>query len=76
VKKGKTRPLTAFEAQALKELQQGEDLVTDARLNRIRMMGSLRAGKQCLQCHQVLRGDLLGSFSYELQRDPPVQVAK
>lgn len=33
---------------------------------------SLRASKQCLQCHKVQRGELLGAFTYELQRDPAI----
>lgn len=73
IKNATTRPLNEFEQQALKTLQKGEDLATDATVNRIHLLGSLRAGKQCLECHQVERGDLLGAFSYELQRDPPVR---
>jgi hypothetical protein len=68
------RELSAFEQKALKRLKAGEDVVTEATMNRIQMMGSLRAGKQCLDCHQVQRGDLLGSFSYEMLRDPPLRV--
>jgi hypothetical protein len=30
------------------------------------MLGSLRAAKQCLDCHNVQRGELLGAFSYRL----------
>jgi hypothetical protein len=39
------------------------------------MLGSLRAQKQCLECHRVPHGSLLGAFSYELRRDPPIKVA-
>ena len=70
LKKGMTRPPSEFEAQALKALRDGEDLVTEATTNHIRMLGALRASKQCLDCHQVRRGDLLGAFSYDLVRDP------
>jgi hypothetical protein len=66
------RDLSVFEVGALKKLQEGEDLVAEATTNRIRMMGSLRAGKKCLECHHGERGELLGSFSYELLRDPPL----
>ncbi len=63
-----TRPLTAFEEKALKTLREGDDLVTESSGDRIRMMGSLRAAKQCLECHDAKRGDLLGAFSWDLQR--------
>jgi hypothetical protein len=71
-----TRDLGDFETRALKALERGEDIVTEANTNQIRMLGSLRATKQCLSCHSVKRGDLLGAFSYELQRDPLKPIAK
>lgn len=67
-----TRELNKFEANSLPHLYEGEDIVTDAHLNRIRMLGSLRASKNCLECHGVERGDLLGAFSYELVRATPL----
>jgi hypothetical protein len=70
LKKSQTRPLSEFEGRALRAVRDGEDLVAEATTNRIEMMGSLRATKQCLDCHHAHRGDLLGAFSYELQRDP------
>ena len=36
-----------------------------------RMLGSLRAAKQCLDCHTASRGDLLGAFSYALHANLP-----
>jgi hypothetical protein len=68
----KTRPLVRFESRGLEKLYDGEDLMIEARLNTIHMLGSLRASKQCLQYHKVQRGELLGAFSYELQRDPVI----
>jgi hypothetical protein len=68
LKKADARPLTAFEDEALDRLRRGEDLVTEATARHIRMVGALRAGKQCLDCHHGRRGDLLGCFSYDLQR--------
>ena len=38
----------------------------DEQPRRIRLLGSLRAGSDCLQCHDVQRGELLGCLSYEL----------
>jgi hypothetical protein len=74
LKSAKTRPLTDFEAQALKALGAGEEVVTEATPNEIHMVGAVRAAKQCTACHEVKRGTLLGAFSYDLRRDPPVRV--
>ncbi|HVW02734.1 MAG TPA: hypothetical protein VHB77_20420 [Planctomycetaceae bacterium] len=71
-----TRALVKFENEALKQLRAGEDLQTQAETNTIRMVGALRAGKQCIECHQVERGELLGAFTYELKRVPPLPVPK
>jgi hypothetical protein len=63
-----TRPLDDFEAASLSQLETQKDLVVESATNRIRMLGSLRAGTTCLKCHQVPRGKLLGAFSYQLDR--------
>lgn len=73
LKDAKTRPLSAFEKSALEKLLEGEEIVTEARTNDIQMVGALRASKQCLKCHQATHGELLGAFSYDLFRDPPVK---
>ena len=65
------RELDGFEQRALSSLIAGEDLVSDGHLDRVRAFGSLRAATQCLTCHEVERGTLLGAFSYEFLRDPP-----
>lgn len=70
------RELDAFEQRALASLIQGEDLVSDAQPGRVRALGSLRAMRQCLECHEVQRGTLLGAFSYEFLSDPPVRQPK
>ncbi len=64
-----TRPLDAFEAEALTKLRGGEDLIVQEAPRQMRMLGSLRAARQCLDCHQVQRGELLGAFSYQLSAD-------
>jgi hypothetical protein len=66
-----TRPLNPFEKSALSKLQKGDDLQTETTTNQIHMLGSIRALNQCLTCHRVQRGDLLGAFSYTLCREPP-----
>lgn len=67
------RDLDPFERQALTALLAGDDLAADHDAGRVRALGSLRAANQCLECHQVKRGALLGAFSYEFLRDPPVR---
>jgi hypothetical protein len=71
LKRVKTRPLSSFEDRALQALKEGEDLVARANATHIHLLGSLRAAKQCLACHYASRGDLLGAFSYDLQRARP-----
>lgn len=62
------RPLNDFESASLERLAAGDDLALEVHTDRIRMLGALRASKQCVQCHQVTHGELLGAFSYELVR--------
>ncbi|MBA4106577.1 MAG: hypothetical protein C0485_12535 [Pirellula sp.] len=61
-----TRELNEFEASALEKLRLQEDLVVQSEGAEYQMLGSLRAAKQCLDCHNVQRGELLGAFSYRL----------
>ncbi|WP_339909982.1 hypothetical protein [Symmachiella dynata] len=65
-----TRPLDEFETAALARLRAGETLVVHQDHNDIRMLGPIVAINQCLECHNVARGDLLGAFTYRLVRDP------
>jgi hypothetical protein len=61
-----TRSLDGFEKEALAGLSRGEDLMVQETPQQMRMLGSLRAGQQCLRCHRVQRSDLLGAFSYQM----------
>jgi hypothetical protein len=63
-----TRALDGFESAALQWLRDGEDLVACQSESHVRMLGSIRNAKQCLDCHGGERGDLLGAFSYTLMR--------
>jgi hypothetical protein len=63
------RPLDSFELEGLEALRGGEDLYCRGSEDKARMMGSIRAVKQCLECHGGSRGDLLGAFSYGLRRE-------
>jgi hypothetical protein len=60
-----TRDVDAFESAALVRLRTHEDIVIDETSSRIRMLGSLRAGKTCIECHEVRRGEILGALTYE-----------
>jgi hypothetical protein len=60
------RPLNAFEQSALPQLVTQQDAVVDQKPDRIEMLGALRAGEKCLECHRGARGKLLGAFSYSL----------
>ncbi|HJT78169.1 MAG TPA: hypothetical protein VJ739_13275, partial [Gemmataceae bacterium] len=62
-----TRPLDGFEKEALAKLRGGEDLIVQEAPKQMRMLGSLRAVQQCLRCHEVRRGELLGAFSYQMR---------
>lgn len=61
-----TRELDAFEAAALARLRTDVDVIVEEGDDAVRMLGSLRAATQCLDCHSVQRGELLGAFSYVL----------
>lgn len=68
LRNARTRPLDDFEKTQLAALRKGEDLMVSATTDHMRVLGSLRAAKQCLSCHDAQRGDLLGAFSYKLRR--------
>jgi hypothetical protein len=60
------RPLDAFETLGLKALREGASLFARENSNRVRMLGPIRAAKQCTECHGCERGQLLGAFSYTI----------
>ncbi len=62
-----TRALHEFEQQALPKLWHEEDIVVAEEANEVLMLGALRARTECLDCHSVKRGQLLGAFSYSLR---------
>ncbi|WP_020474344.1 hypothetical protein [Zavarzinella formosa] len=63
-----TRSLDEFETPALEKLRQGEHLQVVNSSEGVRMLGAIRCVKQCEECHNSKRGDLLGAFSYTLRR--------
>lgn len=59
------RNLDAFEAAGVSELLGGAETYVRSKGNATRMLGALRATKQCLECHENRKtGDLLGAFAY------------
>lgn len=67
----RTRPTNAFESEAIAKLRRGEEIVTDAKPDQLRMVGAIRAVAECKKCHQVQLGSLLGAFSYRFQSSQP-----
>jgi len=63
-----TRALDAFEASAVQVLRGGEAVVIRDDAHGTRMVGAVRAAKQCLTCHETRRGELLGAFTYRFER--------
>lgn len=74
--KAKTRPLSKFESDAVAKLNKGEEVVHRATTNRIEMVGAIRANKTCTECHYAPEGALLGAFTYEFVRVPPIKPIK
>lgn len=66
VRAAPTRDLDEFESAGLSALERGEDLFLRQREQERRMLGAIRAVRQCLACHEAERGDLLGAFSYRM----------
>jgi hypothetical protein len=64
-----TRTLDDFEAAGLASLERGEELFVRDRGDERRMLGAIRAARQCLACHGCKRGDLLGAFSYRFTQE-------
>lgn len=62
----KTRPLTDPEEKALQDLKAGQDTVATESV----MVGAIRASASCLKCHEVDKDDLLGAFTYTVEKLP------
>lgn len=68
LRKAPVRPPNAFETLGLVDLAAGETLVVRMHGEKLRLLGAIRATKQCIACHDCERGDLLGAFSYVLRK--------
>jgi len=63
-----TREMDVFEMEGLEELMSGKDLYIRTKDEVVRVLGPVRAGKACMNCHtDVKEGDMLGAFSYTLR---------
>jgi hypothetical protein len=62
------RSLDGFEDAAVEALREGEAVVIRDDHAGTRMVGAIRAAKQCLTCHGAKRGELLGAFTYRFER--------
>lgn len=62
-----TRSLDFFELAGLEELQKGKEVFVRGKEGTIRLLGAVRAAKQCQSCHDCTEGTLLGAFSYTLR---------
>jgi len=62
------RPLDGFEDAAVEALREGQAVVIRDDHAGTRMVGAIRAAKQCLTCHEAKRGELLGAFTYRFER--------
>jgi hypothetical protein len=71
LKGASTRPLDVFESPGLTKLRGGDLLVVGEGNGHVRLLGAIRAVRQCVTCHGCERGDLLGAFSYTLRRTEP-----
>lgn len=66
-----TRSLNEMEVASLEALTEGKDRVFawNASEERLQLLGAIRAKDQCLKCHEVKRGDLLGAFTYWIEEE-------
>ena len=72
-----SRAITAWEMQALRDLDAGQRLVVEKQGKGLRVVGAIRAGDECLGCHKNKRaGDMLGAFVYSLWPMPAEPHAK
>lgn len=77
----KPRPLTGNEERAIEAMKADpdRDIVVaergrDSRPAPVGVIGAIRAGTSCLECHEGRKGELLGAFSYSLEAVPVAKV--
>jgi len=81
----KVRDGDEFEKEALAKIMKGEKLVTEAGSDEIHMVGALTSTKDCLSCHAnrsgagskpFKEGDVLGAFTYRIERVKTANIAR
>ena len=65
------RPLTEFEQRVVDYLRSGGEPVLHHKNLETRLVAPLTASESCLQCHDGEKGDVVGAFSYSLNRVSP-----
>ena len=63
-------PLVEGEADALGQLKEGREVVLSGADGKRELVGAVRAAADCMKCHSVKEGTLLGAFRYPLLREP------
>lgn len=64
-----TRPLSRFEQRALARLRSAGEVIGETTRSGRDVVGAIRATGECISCHATsTAGDLLGAFSYRLER--------
>lgn len=64
-----TRPLDSFEAEALDKLRAGNQLAVKVDGEKMKVLGAIRTvSSNCISCHKAEKYQLMGAFTYELQR--------
>ena len=74
--KGRIDHYQNSEQRGLVMLRSGSDTVAENSSETIHMLGAIRALRSCVACHDVERGQLLGAFSYSLEKGTPVDEDK
>ena len=69
-----TRPLTAFEKDAVDRLAEGALVAQGREDDKLAFVGAIRAEKKCLSCHDAEVGDFLGAFVYRCQPQSKTSV--
>ena len=68
LKESDKKALGPFETEAMAKLRAGEQTVMGAEAGKPMLIGAIRATTECLECHKVKEGTLLGAFRYPLER--------
>lgn len=69
MKKAPTRALLPAEEASLPFLKNGKDIVWQQDGSDIRMVGALRAQKNCAECHAAKENEMLGALTYRLSTE-------